>query len=47
MVVRLHEGDSIEGFETENPERKPANSGEAGGAPFTPHTLDFLASADG
>ena len=35
MVVRLHEGDSIEGFETENPERKPANSGEAGGTPFS------------
>ena len=35
LVVRLHEGDSIEGFETENPERKPANSGEAGGTPFS------------
>ena len=31
MVGRLHWGDAIWGFETEIPDRKPANLGEAGG----------------
>ena len=31
LVGRLHEGDAIWGFETEIPDRKPANLGEAGG----------------
>ena len=39
MVGRLHEGDAIWGFETEIPDRKPANLGEAGGT----HGMDFSA----
>ena len=31
LVGRLREGDAIWGFETEIPDRKPANLGEAGG----------------
>ena len=48
LVVRLHEGDAINRFETENPERKPANSRGGRRHPVSPpYTLDFFFGAGG